>query len=153
MKSVILYSSSKKHGNTAHSVQKLAPMLQAECIYLDDYEINDYCYNHTNSGDDFRSLFRRLLSYDHIVFASPVYWYAMTPRMKAFFDRITEFMDDETLQPELRKLRNKEFSILSNSIKEAAPECFIEVIQRTCEYLGMTCRSQIHCKYPFEGDK
>ncbi|MCG7534227.1 NAD(P)H-dependent oxidoreductase [Pseudoalteromonas sp. OOF1S-7] len=153
MKSIILYSSSNKQGNTAQSAQQLAQLLQAETLYLDDYEIKDYCYNHSNSEDDFRALFRSLLDYDHLVFASPVYWYAITPRMKAFFDRITDFMDDETLKPELRKLRTKEFSILSNSIHETAPTCFTEMIQKTCEYLGMTCRERIHHQYPCEDNK
>lgn len=153
MTSIILYSSSNKQGNTAQSVRALAQQLQADTLYLDDYDIGDYCYKHTNNDDDFRSLFRALLNYDHIVFASPVYWYAVTPRMKAFFDRITDFMDDKTLRPELRKLRTKEFSILSNSINETAPACFTEMIQKTCEYLGMTCRERIHHQYPYEGDK
>ncbi|WP_046004642.1 flavodoxin family protein [Pseudoalteromonas rubra] len=150
MKSIILYSSSNRQGNTAQSVQQLAQQLQADSLYLDDYDIKDYCYNHSNSEDDFRALFRAVLNYDHIVFASPVYWYAITPKMKAFFDRITDFMDDETLQPELRRLRDKQFSILSNSIQETAPRCFTEVIQKTCEYLGMTCREQIHHQYPYQ---
>ncbi|WP_440053436.1 flavodoxin family protein [Pseudoalteromonas sp. T1lg65] len=147
MHTVILYSSSNRFGNTYQSASQLAAELNAPMIYVDEFEINDYCYQHSHADDDFRALFRRVLEFDHIVFASPVYWYAITPKLKAFFDRITDFMDDENLQPELRKLREKHFSILSTSIYDQAPEAFTAMLLRTCQYLGMAFKQQYHFKY------
>ncbi|KID56292.1 FMN reductase [Pseudoalteromonas luteoviolacea] len=151
MNTIIVYSSAKKLGNTGNAVEELATEFDAQTLFLDDYVIHDYSYDHKNKDDDFRSLFRRILQFDHVIFASPVYWYAVTPRMKAFIDRITEFMDDELLKPELRELRSKQFSILSTSIHETAPQPFTEVLQKTFEYLGMTLKGQYHKQYPYEG--
>ncbi|KZW98619.1 FMN reductase [Pseudoalteromonas luteoviolacea] len=147
MKTIIVYSSASKNGNTGHAVEELAHEYNAQTLFLDDYVIHDYSYEHTNKDDDFRDLFREVLQYDHVVFASPVYWYAVTPRMKAFIDRITEFMDDEVLQPELRRLRDKQFSILSTSIHKGAPNAFVEMLQKTFEYLGMTLIGTYHRQF------
>jgi multimeric flavodoxin WrbA len=148
MKTIILYSSSNKHGNTADACEKYLSKNRADILYLDDFTIHDYSYDHRHKDDDFRALFLRILEYDHIVFASPVYWYAITPRMKAFFDRISEYMDDESLQPVLRKLRGKAFSIHTNSINETAPEPMVAMLVMTCKYLGMNFKEQRHFYYP-----
>ncbi|KZN52795.1 hypothetical protein N474_22770 [Pseudoalteromonas luteoviolacea CPMOR-2] len=147
MNTIIVYSSASKAGNTSIAVEELARDLNAKTLFLDDFVIHDYSYEHKNKDDDFRGLFREVLQYDHVVFASPVYWYAVTPRMKAFIDRITEFMDDEVLQPELRVLREKHFSILSTSIHQDAPSAFIEMLQKTFEYLGMTLKGTHHRQF------
>ncbi|MCF2859814.1 flavodoxin family protein [Pseudoalteromonas sp. SMS1] len=147
MNTIIVYSSANKEGNTGKAVRELAQDLNAQTLFLDDYVIHDYSYEHTHKDDDFRTLFREVLQYEHVVFASPVYWYAVTPRMKAFIDRITEFMDDEMLQPELRILREKHFSILSTSIHRDAPKAFTDMLQKTFEYLGMTLKGTHHQQY------
>ena len=36
---------------------------------------------------------RRILAFDRIIFASPVYWYAVSPAMKVFLDRSSDFLD------------------------------------------------------------
>ncbi|MFC3034689.1 flavodoxin family protein [Pseudoalteromonas fenneropenaei] len=137
MKSVILYSSAREFGNTAKASQQLATELNAELVYLDSFKVAPYSYEHRDKNDDFRGLLRYLMQFEHIVFASPVYWYSVTAPMKAFLDRITEFMDDEALKIELRALRGKHFSILSTSCSNTTPQCFIDVIQFTMQYLGM----------------
>jgi len=35
----------------------------------------------------------RMLGYDQIVFASPIYWYAVSPAMKIFLDRVSDFLE------------------------------------------------------------
>ncbi|MCG7547409.1 NAD(P)H-dependent oxidoreductase [Pseudoalteromonas sp. Of7M-16] len=150
MNTIIVYSSAKKMGNTGVAVEAMAKEYNAQTLFLDDYVINDYSYEHKNKDDDFRALFRHVLQFEHVVFASPVYWYAVTPRMKAFIDRITEFMDDEVLKPELRELRSKQFSILSTSIHETAPLAFTDMLRKTFEYLGMQLRGMYHQQFPYE---
>ena len=147
MKTIVIYSSANPAGNTFQSATKIAQQYGAQLIYLDRYNIGEYCYQHSNSGDDFINLFRWILSFDHIVFASPVYWYAVTPRMKAFIDRITDFMDIESLQPELRALRDKQFSLLSTSNQKEAPRAFTQMLTGTFEYLGMSLKEQHHFCY------
>lgn len=148
MKTIIVYSSSNKQGNTADACKKYITQYGADSLYLDDFVIHDYTYDHRHTDDDFRRLFLQILEYDHIVFASPVYWYAVTPRMKAFFDRISEYMDDKSLHPVLRRLRGKAFSIHTNSISDTAPEPMLAMLIKTCEYLGMQVKEQKHFHYP-----
>ncbi|MGB1264000.1 MAG: FMN reductase, partial [Cognaticolwellia sp.] len=73
-----------------------------------------------------------------------IYWYNTTPQMKAFMDRITDYMDDETLKPKLRTLRQKQFSILSNAASPSAPDAFLDMFKHTFNYLGMTFKTHAH---------
>jgi multimeric flavodoxin WrbA len=134
---VIIYSSARKNGNTQAHVNGFAEQNNVRVICLDDYKIAPYCYNKNYKNDDFYAVFEALLTYDHWVFASPVYWYSTTVQMKLFIDRITDYMDDEALKPKLRGLRSKHFSVLSNASSSEAPACFVEQFKNTFSYLGM----------------
>ncbi|MBQ4863706.1 flavodoxin family protein [Pseudoalteromonas sp. MMG013] len=149
MKTIVIYSSANRHGNTATVSENYVSQHEgADSVYLDELVIHDYSYDHRHKEDDFRRIFLQVLQYDHVVFSSPVYWYAVTPRMKAFFDRITEFMDDDALKASLRQLRGKRFSILTNSISSAAPAPMLEMMIKTCEYLGMKEQAHQHFQFP-----
>ncbi|CCQ10069.1 FMN reductase, NADPH-dependent [Pseudoalteromonas luteoviolacea B = ATCC 29581] len=144
MKTVFIYSSARKHGNTGTIVLDRASELNAEVVYLDELTINTYDYEHSHRHDDFEALLTKIIEFDHVVIASPVYWYSVTATMKAFFDRTTDLMDIEELKPSLRQWRGKTFSILSTSNSEAAPVCFVEMIQSTMEYLGLVLFEKEH---------
>ncbi len=53
MKTIVIYSSANPAGNTFQSATKIAQQYGAQLIYLDRYNIGEYCYQHSNSGDDF----------------------------------------------------------------------------------------------------
>ena len=135
--SVIIYSSARRNGNTNRLAMEFGDNNNVAAVYLDDYKIHAYRYDKDYEPDDFYSLFENLLSYEHWILASPVYWYSTTSQMKLFIDRITDYMDEESLKPKLRGLRDKRFSLLSNSVSEAAPEAFTEMFKHTFSYLGM----------------
>ncbi|AQQ01369.1 FMN reductase [Pseudoalteromonas aliena] len=141
---VIIYSSARKNGNTSAHVNSFAEQNDVRVVCLDDYKISPYCYNKNYTNDDFYQLFESLLNYDHWVFASPVYWYNTTIQIKAFIDRITDYMDDEHLKPRLRLLRSKDFSLLSNASSIEAPEVFVQMFKQTFNYLGMSFVSHQH---------
>ena len=141
---VIIYSSARKQGNTSLQVNDYKTQYGGDVVCLDDYVISPYCYDKQYKNDDFRALITRLLEFDHWVFASPVYWYNTTPQFKVFLDRITDYMDDETLRPKLRTLREKQFSLLSNAGSSHAPNAFIEMFKNTFNYLGMTFKAHQH---------
>ncbi|WP_413402961.1 flavodoxin family protein [Pseudoalteromonas sp. KJ71-7] len=141
---VIIYSSARQNGNTKSHVMGFAEQNDVRVICLDDYKIAPYCYNKTYKNDDFYTVFEALLKYQHWVFASPVYWYNTTVQLKAFIDRITDYMDDESLKPKLRALRDKDFSLLSNGSSPEAPEVFIQMFKQTFGYLGMQFLNHHH---------
>src|SRR5690606_40716055 len=60
---------------------------------LTQKRISAFDYEHRNRGDDFELLMEHLLRFDQIVFASPIYWYAVAPPMKVFLDRISDYLD------------------------------------------------------------
>ena len=114
------------------------------CLSQQSQHSCSYRYDKQYHNDDFYNLFEVLLRYEHWVFASPVYWYNTTPKMKAFIDRITDYMDDEALKPKLRTLRQKQFSLLSNAASPSAPDAFIDMFKHTFNYLGMTFKAHSH---------
>ncbi|KPM77482.1 MULTISPECIES: flavodoxin family protein [Pseudoalteromonas] len=141
---VIIYSSARKKGNTSLQVNEYKAQYGGDVVCLDDYVISPYCYDKQYKNDDFYAVFEALLNYQHWVLASPVYWYNTTPQFKAFLDRITDYMDDETLRTKLRTLREKQFSLLSNAGSAHAPNAFIEMFKNTFNYLGMTFKAHQH---------
>ena len=140
----IIYSSARKVGNTSMQVNNYVAKHGGQGFYLDDFVIYPYRYDKNYPEDDFYTLFEQLLIFEHWVIASPIYWYNTTPQMKAFMDRITDYMDDETLKPKLRLLRQKQFSLLSNAASLSAPDAFLDMFKHTFNYLGMTFKAHTH---------
>lgn len=83
---IIILGSSRRNGNTEAIVNKINKKLKADIINLLDFQISQYDYEHKNRDDDFLPLIRQIIdNYDYIIFATPVYWYAMSGMMKTFF--------------------------------------------------------------------
>ena len=90
MKTVIIQGSSRSQGNTNKIAQILQHKLDSEIIDLKQLNINSYSYEHEHSDDDFLATMKRVITYDLIIFVTPVYWYSMSGIMKNFFDCITD---------------------------------------------------------------
>ena len=108
-----------------------------EVVDLAQKNISAYDYEHRNRGDDFEPLMKRVLTFDQIVFATPVYWYAVSPAMKTFLDRISDFLDLPDLLDDGRRLRGKRAYVVCTSIYDEAPASFMGAFRDTFEYLGM----------------
>ncbi|WP_341663243.1 NAD(P)H-dependent oxidoreductase [Vibrio sp.] len=138
MKIAVVLGTSKADGNTLYLVNQFVELTQAEVFDLADYKISYYDYFHENRNDDFIPLIRMLKNYDHIVFASPVYWYSMSAQLKVFFDRLSDLL---TIEKSLgRKLQGKEISVLSTGHEQELPDCFIEPFELTAEYMQFVFR-------------
>ncbi|MEM7086931.1 MAG: NAD(P)H-dependent oxidoreductase [Bacteroidota bacterium] len=142
MKRIIIQGSSRNNGNTSKIVQVLQTQLNSDVIHLCDYKINQYDYQNRNQGDDFLMLMKEIVTYDLIIFATPVYWYSMSGTMKAFFDRITDCLkiDKETG----RKLRGKNMAAISCGSEPLEPEGFFIPFKESAAYLGMNYLGHIH---------
>ncbi|WP_105254445.1 flavodoxin family protein [Pseudoalteromonas sp. T1lg75] len=147
-KQIIIFSSARRHGNTYKAARTLARRLDTYILFLDDFRIKNYCYEINEykeiEEDDFRALIAKLLTFEHWVFASPVYWYNTTPQLKNFFDRLTDYMNEEELRPQLRLLRNKHMSLLSTSNVELGLDAFAAPFKLSAEYLGMRFITHYH---------
>lgn len=138
MKIAVVLGTSKTDGSTRDLISQFVDQTQAKVFDLLDYKLSYYDSFHENRNDDFIPLIRMLNRYDHIVFASPVYWYAMSAQLKVFFDRLSDLM---TIEKSLgRKLEGKEISVLATGYEQELPECFIEPFKLTADYMNLVFR-------------
>lgn len=142
MKGIIIQGSSRKDGNTALVVEELRSLWKSDRVDLVDYTIASYDYKHAYDNDDFMELMRQIVDYDVIVFATPVYWYAMSGVMKNFFDRITDCLK---IEKDLgRKLREKKMAAISCGSESGEVFGFFFPFESSADYLGMEYLGHTH---------
>jgi multimeric flavodoxin WrbA len=143
-RTIALFASARRQGNTGQLVDRVADRLGIEVIDLAALNIAAYDYDHRHRSDDFEPLMERVLTYEQIVFASPVYWYAVSSTMKIFLDRITDLLDIDELLDKGRHLRGKRAFVICTSIEDTTPPTFIEAFEQTFAYLGMSYGGSLH---------
>ena len=122
-------------------VASAAPM---EVIDLAALKLSAFDYEHRNRGDDFEALIHHVLDFEQIIFASPVYWYAVSPTMKIFVDRLSHLLDLPDLLASGRRLREKNAYVLCTAIEDEATPAFVTAWQETFAYLGMRYGGLLH---------
>ncbi len=142
MKIAVILGTSKSDGNTRSFVESFVQQSGAKLFDLSGFNIGFYDYQHENRHDDFLRVIRELLSFDHLVFASPVYWYSMSAQLKVFFDRLSDLL---TIEKELgRKLKGKSISVLSTGYNRDLPDCFVKPFELTANYMQLRFKG---CEY------
>lgn len=145
MKSTLaLFSSARRNGNSGRLMDRIVGELNLEVVDLAQKSVAPYTYDHLHRGDDFEPLMTRLLTFDQLIFTSPVYWYSVSPAMKIFLDRISDYLEVPGLLDQGRRLRGKTGFVLCTSIMEAPDAPFIDAFQQTFEYLGMRFGGYLH---------
>jgi NAD(P)H-dependent FMN reductase len=134
---IALFSSARRLGNTGRFMDRIASVLDVEVVDLASQRIAPYDYDHRNRDDDFETLMQRVLGFDQIIFATPIYWYAVSPAMKIFLDRISDLLEVPGLLAAGRRLRGKAAYVVCTSISEEPSAAFIGAFVETFEYLGM----------------
>jgi multimeric flavodoxin WrbA len=134
---IALFASGRRHGNTGRLIDSIAGIAGIEVVDLADLSIAPYDYEHGNRADDFEPLMKRLLDYDQIIFATPVYWYAAAAPMKLFLDRISDLLDLPDLKPWRQRLRGKRAFVVCTSVYDTVPAPFENAFRETFAYLGM----------------
>jgi multimeric flavodoxin WrbA len=139
-----LFASARRDGNTGRLMDRVAGELGIEVVDLAQLRMAAYTYEHANRHDDFEPLMQRVLACEHVIFASPVYWYSVSPPMKVFLDRISDYLDLPELLDQGRRLRGKTGWVLCTSVLDAPAAEFIGLFRQTFEYLGMRFGGQLH---------
>lgn len=135
MKKVIILGSSASKGNTRKVVDRIIEDSSVRVVDLNNYNISYFDYKHENQGDDFIPLIEELLAYEEWVFATPVYWYAMSAVMKTFFDRLSDLLK---IRKDLgRRLRGKSMGLIACSSDGRVYDWFDKPFSASAEYLGM----------------
>jgi multimeric flavodoxin WrbA len=144
LSTIALFSSSRRHGNTGQLIDRVASELNIEVVDLARQRMSPYDYEHLNRNDDFEPLMSRVLAHDQIIFATPIYWYAVSPAMKVFLDRISDLLELPDLLSEGRRLRGKTAYVVCTSISDEPSEAFMEAFRETFDYLGMHFGGVVH---------
>ncbi|QUM80446.1 NAD(P)H-dependent oxidoreductase [Moritella sp. 5] len=143
MKTAIVLGTSRSNGNTHKLVNLYQQHKSADVFNLTDFSISTFDYDHNNKHDDFLVLAKQLLDYEHLIFATPMYWYSMSGQMKVFFDRLSDLL---TIEKELgRGLKGKRCSVLATGVDEQPPECFEQPFKLSAAYLGMAYQKMLYC--------
>ena len=144
LSTIALLSSSRRLGNTGQLIDRIALELNIEVVDLASRRISSYDYDHLNRNDDFEPLMKRVLAHDQIIFATPIYWYAVSPAMKVFLDRISDLLELPDLLLEGRRLRGKNAYVVCTSICDEASVEFVGAFRETFNYLGMHFGGMVH---------
>lgn len=134
--------SSRSDGHTFKLCDFLTKQYPIDLIDLKNIDFSYYDYNHNNKDDDFIPTFRKVLNYETILFASPVYWYSMSGIMKVFLDRFTDIL---TIKKDLgRRLRGKSMAVLSCSGNDEPSPAFYPPFKLSAQYLGLQYKGSVH---------
>lgn len=132
---LVIFGSSRSDGYTKKAITDTLTGFNYELIDLSRLNISPYDYEHKNKNDDHLQVIEKMILAKSVVFATPVYWYAMSAQMKVFFDR---FSDLVTFRQTYRsKLKGKRCFLLATGSDADLPDGFETPFKRTCDYLGM----------------
>jgi putative NADPH-quinone reductase len=132
-KTIIIFGSGRSFGNTRQAVLDIIGDRDIPLEDLSTLDIRPYDYEHRNQDDDFLPLMERIVQYDLIVLATPVYWYSMSSVMKVFVDRFTDLLE---IRKDIgHKLRGKKLFIIASF--GGGSKGFETPFEETCGYLGI----------------
>lgn len=139
---LIILGSARKDGDTHSYTNFVFEGTAHKIIDLLDYKIYPYSYLNDYPDDDrFLEIAEFMLQYKTIVFATPVYWYAMSGLMKVLFDRFTDLI---RVKKEMgRRLSDKSAFLLSIGSDPELPEGFEVPFKLTCGYLGINYKRSL----------
>src|SRR4030095_14386628 len=133
---LVILASARRRGETRDLLNKVFADENYEVVDLLDFHISSYNYsNNYSDTDEFPKIIDELLKHKVIVFATPVYWYAMSGLMKNFFDRFTDIV---TTKKHLgRQLQGKSTFLLAVGADQELPDGFEIPFKLTSDYFDM----------------
>ncbi|MCB2114428.1 MAG: flavodoxin family protein [Parvularculaceae bacterium] len=142
-RAVFYFASSRSDGDTQRLARAVCDRIGAAAfVDLGGYRIGPYDYAHANADDDFLALAFRMTRAGAIVFASPVYWYAMSAQMKLFFDRLTDLT--ETRKAWGKSLAGKSMFVIASGQSRAPDPSFEPPFSQTAAYFGMNYAGMLY---------
>lgn len=159
MNILALIGSPRKGGNTEILVDQILKGSRknghlGEKLHLYDYEISpclDCRFCKTGDyrcaiRDDMLKIYPKMQMADIIVFATPLYWYGPTAKMKLLIDRMRPFIASKKLQGK------KAFVVVPSEEGPNACEALLTMFQRSFDYLGMQLGGKILAKAYEKGE-
>jgi multimeric flavodoxin WrbA len=145
---LIINGSSRVNGHTETMIRDIFQEKTFDIVHLNELNISYYDYEHENIGDEFIAVARRMVQYDIVVFASPVYANGISAQLKTFFDRTTDLIEVHTNV--LEKLQGKKCFFLACGHK-SVPGTLAAPIEQTCAYLGLQYQKMFFFQFDSDG--
>lgn len=144
----VILGSVRSDGNAAKLVERLSENLgeQLNVFDLSKLNIEHSEYERYDDRDDFRSVVAMMLQSQHIVFATPVYWYAMSATLKVVSDRLTDLLHDPIDRISGRSLAGRNVWLISTGTDEGLPPGFDVPFARTAAYFAMVWRQAFYAR-------
>jgi multimeric flavodoxin WrbA len=141
MKTLVILGSARDDGYTRGAADRLRSALGSTCLLADlcQHRVEPFRYA-APADDDFLALAGLMVQHEAIVFATPVYWYAMSGVMKTFFDRFTDLAGPAESRPLGRLLRDRHMWLLATGTDQELPPGFEEPFIRSAAYFAMHWR-------------
>ncbi|ALC82461.1 hypothetical protein AM592_13350 [Bacillus gobiensis] len=144
MKIGVFLGSARREGNTEELVNRVIKNIDADVFHLLDYRIEPIVdMRHTEQGfspvdDDAEDLVKKMLEYDVLIFATPLYWYTMSGHMKNFIDRWSQFLRSESLGFLPNMKQKKAYLIVTSGDKrKITPLPLVQQFQYICQFIGV----------------
>ena len=133
---LVINGSARLNGDTQKFISKLTEGIDCDQLNLLEHYFLPYNYDNQYPLEDQFDIFaKEILYHKHIVFATPVYWYSMSGRMKNLFDRLTDWV---TLNKEVgRNLKGKTVKLLAVGTDGDLPDGFVTPFSMTANYMEM----------------
>jgi hypothetical protein len=148
-RAIAILGSSRSDGNTRRLLDIVLKDRPIEVVDLARLNIGYYDYQHRNAEDDFAGVASKLIEVRAIIFATPVYWYAMSAPLKAFIDRLSDLLE---IRGEIgRALEDRTGYLVASSTQSVLPRGFEVPFQMTCEYLEMRWGGTFHGRFRKSG--
>lgn len=151
-KPLIILGSARKDGNTKQFIDRIFEEDEYELIDLLDHKLYSYNYlENYPSDDEFLEILKMFNDHSMVIWATPVYWYAMSSVLKKFFDRFTDITHDhEEVRQELKGCKTNLLSIGSSL---ELPVGFEVPFRDTAIYFDMVFQSSFYCPTKYLGKK
>lgn len=147
MNPLVILGSARPDGETRRAIDLAFAPEAIDLVVLPDFTIGGYDYKHSNTQDGFGDIAQKMAGADDIIFATPVYWYAMSAPLKIFFDRLTDMT--ENLKALGKQLAGRQVWVMATGVEPALPDGFEVPFARTADYFGMRYRG---AGYLYTGD-
>ncbi len=142
-KPLVILGTARKDSNTLFVIENLLKGKDYAFLNLSNYEFVGYDYdNNYPENDQFLEIVDVMLAHDKIIFATPVYWYAMSSVMKTYFDRWSDLVRVE--KPKGRAMAGKETFLITQGSSDHMPSGFEVPFDLSCKYLDMNFRGYIY---------
>lgn len=132
---LVILGTNRDDSNTRKALKQHLSYSDWELVELAKLNIRHYVYGTPKPADDFLGVVDKMLEAEVLVFATPVYWYAMSALMKTFFDRFSDLITTEKTKG--RALAGRSACTFVTGYDEQLPEGFEVPFRRTSEYFDM----------------